>query len=185
MRLEPENLLGQEGRGLRIALETLGRVRLAQVGARAVGKATHALNLMIQYARDRRQFGKPLGDFQMVQGMIADSVIEVNAARLLLHRAAWEIDQGRDARDWISMVKVHAAETLGRVTDRAVQVYGGMGSPRSCRSSGLPGLARLPDFRRHVGDPPHPGVARRAEVRRPPVRRAHLTRCLFLSETEQ
>jgi acyl-CoA dehydrogenase len=127
VKLEPENLLGQEGRGLRIALETLGRVRLAQVGARAVGKATHALNLMIQYARDRRQFGKPLGDFQMVQAMIADSVIEVNAARLLLHRAAWEIDQGRDARDWISMVKIHAAETLGRVTDRAVQVYGGMG----------------------------------------------------------
>lgn len=127
VKLGPENLLGQEGRGLRIALETLGRVRLAQVGARAVGKATHVLNLMVEYARERKQFGKPIGDFQLVQQMIADSVIEVNTARLLLHRTAWEIDQGRDARDWISMVKVHAAETLGRVTDRAVQIYGGMG----------------------------------------------------------
>jgi acyl-CoA dehydrogenase len=127
MLLGPENLLGEEGRGLRIALETLGRVRLAQVGARAVGKATHALTLMVEYARDRKQFGKPIGDFQLIQQMIADSVIEVNAARLLLHRAAWEIDQGRDARDWISMVKVYAAETLGRVTDRAVQIFGGMG----------------------------------------------------------
>ncbi len=59
--------------------------------------------------------------------MIADSVIEINAARLMLLRAAWEIDQGRDARDWISMVKVEAAETLGRVADRAVQIFGGMG----------------------------------------------------------
>ncbi len=59
--------------------------------------------------------------------MIADSTIEVNAARLMLLRAAYEIDEGRDARDWISMVKVHAAETLGRVADRAVQVFGGMG----------------------------------------------------------
>jgi acyl-CoA dehydrogenase len=127
VKLGPENLLGEEGRGLRVALETLGRVRLAQVGARAVGKATHVLGLMIEYARDRKQFGKPIGDFQMIQQMIADSVIELNAARLLLHRAAWEIDQGRDARDWISMVKVNAAETLGRITDRAVQVFGGLG----------------------------------------------------------
>lgn len=59
--------------------------------------------------------------------MIANSVIEVNAARLMLLRAAWDLDQGRDARDWISMVKVHAAETLGRIADRAVQVFGGMG----------------------------------------------------------
>ncbi len=127
IRLTRENLLGEEGRGMRICLQTLGRVRLAQVGAREVGKATHVLDLMVEYVKERKQFGKPIGDFQLIQQMIADSVIEVNAARLLLHRAAWEIDQGRDARDWISMVKVHAAETLGRVTDRAVQVFGGMG----------------------------------------------------------
>ncbi|MBK9080699.1 MAG: acyl-CoA dehydrogenase family protein [Rhizobiales bacterium] len=125
--LEPVALLGQEGQGLRLALATLGRVRLAQVGARAVGKATHVLTKLVDHARERKQFGKPLGDFQMVQQMIADSIIEVNCARLLLLRAAAELDAGRDGRDLIAMVKVNAAETLGRVVDRAVQVFGGMG----------------------------------------------------------
>jgi acyl-CoA dehydrogenase len=127
VRLGPEHLLGAEGQGLALAYSTLGRVRLAQVGARAVGKASRLLTLMADHANERRQFGKAIGEFQMIQQMIADSVIEINAARLLLLRAAWEIDQGRDARDWISMVKIEAAETLGRVADRAVQVYGGMG----------------------------------------------------------
>ena len=127
VQLGREHLLGEEGQGLAIAYSTLGRVRLAQVGARAVGKACRLLTLMTDYANERQQFGKAIGEFQMIQQMIADSVIEINAARLMLLRAAWEIDQGRDARDWISMVKIEAAETLGRVADRAVQVFGGMG----------------------------------------------------------
>ncbi len=139
VRLGPQHLLGGEGRGLRIAYETLGRVRLAQVGARAVGKASRLLRLATDYANERRQFGKAIGEFQMIQQMIADSVIEINAARLMLLRAAWEIDQGRDARDWISMVKVEAAETLGRVADRAVQIFGGMGY---CSEMPIEGLYR-------------------------------------------
>ncbi len=127
VRLGPGTLLGAEGRGLAIMYSTLGRVRLAQVGARAVGKASRLCTLMTDYAKERKQFGRAIGDFQMVQQMIADSVMDINGARLMLLRAAWEIDQGRDARDWISMVKVEAAETLGRVADRAVQVFGGMG----------------------------------------------------------
>ena len=127
VRLGPEHLLGQEGRGLNHAFETLGRIRLAQIGARAVGKATRILGLMTDYARERRQFGKPIGEQQLVQQMLADSAIEINAARLLVLHAAWDIDRGLDARERISMVKVYAAEMLGRVADRAVQVYGGMG----------------------------------------------------------
>ena len=125
--IEPVALLGSEGKGLQQALGVLGRVRLAQVGARAVGKASHVLQLMVDYASQRKQFGQPIADFQLVQQMLADSVIEVNSARLMVLHAAWMIDQGQVARDWISMVKVQAAETLGRVTDRAVQVFGGMG----------------------------------------------------------
>jgi acyl-CoA dehydrogenase len=127
VKLEPICLLGERGNGFKMAMQVLGVVRLAQVGARAVGKATHVLELMTQYANDRKQFGKPIADFQMVQQMLADSVIEVNAARWMVLHAAWKIDQGIEARDDIAMVKVHAAETLGRVVDRAVQVFGGMG----------------------------------------------------------
>ena len=127
VRLGPEHLLGQEGLGLNHAFETLGRIRLAQIGARAVGKATRILDMMTDYARERRQFGKPIGEQQLIQQLLADSAIEINAARLLLLQAAAEIDRGRDARERISMVKVYAAEMLGRVADRAVQVFGGMG----------------------------------------------------------
>jgi acyl-CoA dehydrogenase len=127
IRLGPEHLLGPEGQGLRLAFDTLGRVRLAHVGARAVGKSMRLLAAMTDHARGRRQFGRPIADFQMVQQMLADSAIEIEMARLLVLRAAHEIDQGAPARERISMVKVAAAETLGRVADRAVQVFGGMG----------------------------------------------------------
>jgi acyl-CoA dehydrogenase len=125
--LEPLALLAERGQGFKLAMGALNVVRLAQVGARAVGKASHVLEQMTAYATERRQFGQKIGDFQMVQTMLADSVIEVNAARWMVLQAAWKLDQGLDAREDIAMVKVHAAETLGRVVDRAVQLFGGMG----------------------------------------------------------
>ncbi|MFV0384247.1 acyl-CoA dehydrogenase family protein, partial [Paracoccus sp. (in: a-proteobacteria)] len=75
----------------------------------------------------RRQFGQTLGEFQMVQQMLADSAIEINAARTALWYCAWEIDQGLDPRAKISALKVQASETLGRVVDRSMQIFGGMG----------------------------------------------------------
>ncbi|SAK81319.1 Acyl-CoA dehydrogenase [Caballeronia catudaia] len=125
--LEPMTLIGRQGEGFRLAMNMLGRVRLALIGARGIGKAAHVLEMMIGYAGERRQFGTRIGDFQMIQQLIADSVMEINAARLMLLNAASMMDAGQDARDWISMVKVQASETLGRVVDRAVQVFGGMG----------------------------------------------------------
>lgn len=125
--LQPIHLLGDEGRGMNLILSTLGRVRLAQVGARAVGKASHVMSLMVAYAREREQFGQSIANFQLIQQMIADSAIEINATRLLVLSAAHELDQGGDGRTSISMVKVYAAEVLGRVVDRAVQIFGGMG----------------------------------------------------------
>jgi acyl-CoA dehydrogenase len=127
VKLDAGNLLGGEGNGLKLTFETLGRIRLMQIGARAVGRATRIFTLMTDYARERKQFGKPVGDFQMIQQMLADSAMEIEATRLMVRRAAFAIDEGVDARDRISMVKVYAAETLGRVADRAVQIFGGMG----------------------------------------------------------
>lgn len=125
--LKSAAMLGAEGEGFRMALGVLGRVRLAQVGARSIGKATKVMDLMLDYARARHQFGQAIGDFQMIQQMLADSAVEINAARLALWQTAAEMDAGRDPRARISLVKVQAAETLGRVVDRAVQVFGGMG----------------------------------------------------------
>ena len=125
--LGPECLLGDEGRGLRLVFNTLGRVRLAHIGARALGLSRRLLDAMTDYANERRQFGRPIGEFQLVQQMIADSAIEIASARLLMLHTAWRIDQGDPAREGISMVKVQASETLGRVADRAVQVFGGAG----------------------------------------------------------
>ena len=127
VRLSKAHLLGTEGKGLKMALSTLGRVRLAQVAARATGKATHIMDLMLEHARERKQFGAQIGTFQMIQQMLADSAMEINATRLALWQTASQIDQGEDPRAKISMLKVQAAEMLGHVVDRAVQIFGGMG----------------------------------------------------------
>ena len=125
--LGPECLLGERGRGLALIYTTLGRIRLAHIGARALGLSRRLLDAMATHANDRRQFERPIGEFQLVQQMLADSAMEIASARLLMLHTAWRIDRGEPAREGISMVKVQASETLGRVADRAVQIFGGAG----------------------------------------------------------
>ena len=125
--LADRHLLGDEGQGLKLALATLGRVRLAQVAARAVGKATKIQHMCLDYAANRRQFGSAIGDFQMIQAMLADTAMDINACRLALWQTASRLDAGDEARGGISMLKVQASEMLGRVVDRAVQIHGGAG----------------------------------------------------------
>ena len=127
VKLNEGSLLGKEGQGLKLALATLGRVRLAQVSARAVGRCSMILDSCLRYSKDRRQFGSAIGEFQMIQHMLADSAMEINACRLALWQTASRIDAGEEARGAISMLKVQASEMLGRVVDRAVQIYGGAG----------------------------------------------------------
>ncbi len=127
VQLSPQHLLGREGQGLKLAFATLGRVRLAQVAARAVGRATMVMKMSLEYARQRRQFGAAIGDFQMIQQMLADSAMDINACRLALWQIASRIDSGEEMRGGISMLKIQASEMLGRVVDRAVQIYGGTG----------------------------------------------------------
>lgn len=126
-RVPAENVLGEVGQGFRLVMTTLGRVRLAHIGARAVGMAERLLAMAREHALSRKQFGQPIGTFQFVQGMLADSAVEIFATRMMVYNTAWEIDQGREAREKISMVKLYASEMQSRVVDRVLQIFGGMG----------------------------------------------------------
>ncbi|WP_372836196.1 acyl-CoA dehydrogenase family protein [Puniceibacterium confluentis] len=127
VRIPRENVLGPVGEGFRVMMANVGGIRLGHIGARAVGMASRVLELMRDHAATRQQFGQPIGDFQMVQQMIADSAMEIFATRMMVLNTAWEVDHGMDPRDKVSMVKVQASEMLGRVADRGLQVFGGYG----------------------------------------------------------
>ena len=126
-RVPAAQVLGQVGEGFKLVMTTLSRVRLAHIGARAVGMAERLLEMARQHALSRRQFGRAIAEFQLVQGMLADSATEAYATRLMVYNTAWEIDQGRDVRTKISMVKLYASEMQSRVVDRVLQIFGGMG----------------------------------------------------------
>ncbi len=129
-RVPVENLLGKEGMGLRIALAALdtGRVGIA---AQALGIAQAALEEAVRYARQRRQFGVPIAKHQAVQMMIADMATQVEAARLMVYRAAVLRDRGRPFSQASAMAKLYASEVASKVTDMAVQIHGGYGYSKS------------------------------------------------------
>ncbi len=126
-RVPAGNVLGEVGNGFKVMMANVSGIRLGHIGARAVGMAGRVVEMMRTHAAERKQFGQPIGEFQMVQQMIADSAMEIFATRMAVMNTAWEVDQGIDARDKVSMVKVMASEMLGRVADRGIQVFGGSG----------------------------------------------------------
>lgn len=118
--------LGQEGRGLDLMGTWLGASRLT-VAASSVGRARRVLEMATSWAAERVQFGQPIGRFQGVGFSLADMATELEAAELLTLRAAWKLDQGTMTDQDAAMAKLFASEALGRITDGAVQVFGGMG----------------------------------------------------------
>ncbi len=125
-RIPAENLLGEEGKGFRIAMETLDGGRIG-IAAQALGIARAALEASIRYAREREQFGQAIAKFQAVQFMISDMATEIDAARLLTHRAAYLKDKGVSHSSESAMAKLFASEVAMRVTTKAIQVHGGYG----------------------------------------------------------
>lgn len=119
-------VLGEVDKGFEYAQLRLGPGRLTHC-MRWLGAARRALEYAVQYAGQRDSFGAKLADHQGVQWLVADSEIELHAARLMIWHAAWVLDQGQPARHETSMAKVYVAETVNRVIDRAVQICGGLG----------------------------------------------------------
>ncbi len=125
-----ENLLGEEGRGLNMALTALNGGRIS-IGACATGLAQQALDYAMAYAHKRQQFGKSIISFQGIQFLVADLATEIEAARLMIYRAAWLMDQGEPSVMEAAMGKRFATDTAMRVTTEAVQLLGGYGYMKS------------------------------------------------------
>jgi butyryl-CoA dehydrogenase len=125
-RIPKENLLGVENEGFKIALTTLegGRIGIA---AQALGIACGCLEESLAYAKQRRQFGHPIADFQAVQWMLADMATEIDAAELLIYRAAWLRQQEKKVTKEAAMAKLFASEAANRIAYKAVQIFGGYG----------------------------------------------------------
>jgi len=125
-RVPDDNRLGEEGQGFIDALRILDGGRIG-IGALGVGIAQGAFEQAVAYAKGRKQFDQPIANFQAVQWMLADSAVEISAARLLVQRAAFVKDTGEEVTRAASMAKLYASETAVRVANRAVQIHGGYG----------------------------------------------------------
>jgi acyl-CoA dehydrogenase len=125
-RLPASQILGEEGGGFALANSWLYATRLT-VAAMCVGRARRAFDLALGYAAQRKQFGQQIGKFQGVSFKLADMITEIDAADYLTLAAAWRLDQGLDANRQCSEAKLYASEMLARVTDEALQIFGGMG----------------------------------------------------------
>lgn len=125
-RIPASCLLGAEGQGFKVAMQVLDRGRI-HISAVCVGVAERLIRESVTYARERKQFGEAIGEFQLVQAMIADSQTEYMAAKALVLETARKRDAGESVSMEASCAKLYASEMVGRVADRAVQIFGGAG----------------------------------------------------------
>jgi alkylation response protein AidB-like acyl-CoA dehydrogenase len=129
VRVHDSQRVGDVDQGFIDTLKILDRGRIS-IAAMAIGLGFGALDMATNYAKDRKQFGKPIGDFQAIQWMLADTKTELDAAQLLTYRAAWLCDQGRPYSKEASMAKLFASEAASRACNRALQIHGGYGYTR-------------------------------------------------------
>ncbi len=129
VRVPLDALLGEAGRGFHQTMQTLDAGRIS-IGALSVGLAQAAFEEAVKYAQARRAFGKPIAEHQAIQWMIADAALEIEAARLLVYRAAWLKDQGRDFSKAAAMAKLMASEVAEKVCRSAIQIHGSYGYSR-------------------------------------------------------
>ncbi|NUU20625.1 MAG: acyl-CoA dehydrogenase [Streptomycetaceae bacterium] len=129
VRVPARNILGEVGQGFALGMKWIGKGRYT-IPSNGIGIAERVLQMALDHANTRETFGKPIGENQAIQWMIADSEVELEAARLLVLRAAWAVDQGLEPRHSSSMAKLYGAGMVNRVVDRALQIHGGMGYTR-------------------------------------------------------
>jgi alkylation response protein AidB-like acyl-CoA dehydrogenase len=129
VRVPARNILGEVGKGFELGMQWIGKGRYT-IPSVALGIAERALQMAVDYANVRETFGKPIAVNQAIQWMIADSETELEAARWLVLRAAWTVDQGMDPRHSSAMCKVFGAGAVNRIVDRVLQIHGGMGYTR-------------------------------------------------------
>ncbi|MFX0076284.1 MAG: acyl-CoA dehydrogenase family protein [Candidatus Hermodarchaeota archaeon] len=130
VRIPKENVLAKPGRGFVLGMQTFAHTRPA-IGAFATGCARSAMEYAIDYAKKREAFGRPIGNYQVIQEKIANMYKDIEAARLLTYKAAWEADQGLDNNMSSAIAKAFASDVAMNVTTEAVQIYGGYGYLRT------------------------------------------------------
>jgi acyl-CoA dehydrogenase len=129
VRVPARNILGEIGQGFELGMKWIGKGRYL-IPSNALGIAERSLGMAIEYANTRETFGRKIGENQAIQWMIADSEVELEAARWLILRAAWTVDQGEEPRHASSMAKLYGAQMVNNVVDRVMQIHGGMGYTR-------------------------------------------------------
>ncbi|MDA8370489.1 MAG: acyl-CoA dehydrogenase family protein [Nocardiopsaceae bacterium] len=129
VRVPAANVLGEIGHGFTLAMQWIGKGRYL-LPARALGGCERLLGMAIEYAKTRETFGAPIADRQAIQWMIADSQTEIEALRLLVLQAAWQVDSSRDSRHAQSIAKLYGGVKANEIVDRVMQIHGGMGYTR-------------------------------------------------------